>query len=90
MELFTQFANLDIASAPSDMYYWVEPLEPYLACFRYANKKNGCVGFFDRNDSNLITDGDVTVYMGPQSKRICEVFQDSFDVKVFRSKDLRR
>jgi hypothetical protein len=65
-------------------------VEPYLACLHYANKKNGCVRFFDRNDSNLITDGDVMVYMGPQSKRICEVFQDGFDVKVFRSKDLRK
>lgn len=67
-----------------------QSLEPYLACLFYANSKGGCIKFFDSQDRNLVRDGDVLVYMGSNSKRICETFQDGFDVEVYKAIDLRK
>jgi len=65
-------------------------LEPYLACLWYAAKNRGCMRFYTRTDQHLIRDNDVLVYMGSNSKRICETFSDGFDVEVYRTKDWRK
>ncbi len=65
-------------------------VEPYHACVKYANSKGGCVKFYSPEDRMLVGDGDVLVYMGHNAKRICEVFENGFDVEVYKVKELRK
>lgn len=68
----------------------VQRLDPYHAALIYAERKGGCLQFFDRYiDSDKVRDGDVMVYMGDNSKRIAQTYSDAYDIEIIKARDLR-
>lgn len=66
-------------------------LEPYYAAVKLAERRGGCVQFFDRYlDSDKVRNGDVIVYMGDNAKRIAKTLEDGYDIEVVRARDLRK
>lgn len=69
----------------------IEGSDVYSAALNYASQRNGCLQFYHRyEDMNKVRDGDVLVYVGPNSKRIAETFSDAYEVEVFSGRELRR
>jgi len=62
----------------------------FKAATKYAYQIDGSIQFYDPfQDSRLIKDGDIIVYMGPQSKIIADTFSDANDIAVYKAKKIR-
>jgi hypothetical protein len=63
----------------------------YYSAIKYAYQKKGAMKIFQRNeDMHKVEDGDVFVYIGSNSKKIGETFQDAYEIELLAGVELRR
>lgn len=63
----------------------------FYSAIKYAYHKNGSMKIFHRyEDMQAIKDGDVFVYVGSNSKKIGETFQDAYAIELISGLELRK
>ncbi len=63
----------------------------YINAATYAFMLNGSFQLFDPYiDTDKIKNGDIMVYVGEKSKKIAKTYQDMYDIKVIKGKELNR
>lgn len=82
--------DTDIPTKERRFHKVLERTNPYLYATMYAYYRKGGVQLFDVHiDSDKIQDGDTFVYMGPESKKIAETYNDMYDIEIIRARDLK-
>lgn len=82
----------DVKDIPEERKFnrQLRKMPAFKAATKYAYQIDGSIQFYDPfQDSDLIKDGDIIVYMGPQSKIIADTFSDANDIKVYKAKKIR-
>lgn len=66
-------------------------MQPVKEAIEYAVLNKCTFQFFDPNiDSKSIHDGDILVYMGDNSKKLAGYYDDGFDIKIYKAKEIRK
>lgn len=81
----------DSQQKPRKFHEIIKTSEIYFSAVRYAYSSGGCVKIFRREeDMNMVSDGDVLVYMGSKSKKVAETLNDAWDVEIVSGRELKR
>lgn len=81
------FGNSEPNSPRTKMKY----PEMYRSAIQYAEHLGGSFKLYDKDqDSGLIGDHDVIVYMGNDSKRLTEIYLDAYDIEIYKVKEMRK
>ena len=66
-------------------------LQPVREAVEYAALHGCSFQFFDPStDSKNIYDNDIIVYMGDKSRQLATYYEDGFDIKIYKAKEIRK